>query len=239
MHAQLKSYPCRSSWTRSALILHHLHRGPPWLSPLQAVLINSANTMGGSSEPNGRRGFGRVHLEPGLPLAGVGNIGLFVADSNTTSIAPDSVDSYTFETRENNAGEFRATLTWIDPPASTISSVQLVHDLDLVVTSPVETAYTMWSSGESDSNNVIERVVVSSADFEGEGSGTWTVSVSASTLISETQPYSLVVTGPFGNGTAVATSSTSTVMRPQGIIGGKLLVWAVAFATVFAGMLPM
>lgn len=61
------------------------------------MLINSANTMGGSSEPNGERGFGRVHLEAGMPLDGAGNLALFVTDSADTEMAEFTEDVYTFE----------------------------------------------------------------------------------------------------------------------------------------------
>lgn len=108
------------------------------------MLVNSANLMGGSSEPDGNRGFGRVHLEAGLPLSGLGDMGLFVVDSFTASIGEDMTEAYTFDTVDGDTGEIRATLAWIDPAASTLSTVQLVHDLDLTVTSPSETTFTMW-----------------------------------------------------------------------------------------------
>lgn len=63
----------------------------------QAMLINSANLMGGSSEPDGDRGFGRVHLEEGMPLDGAGTMTLFVADSGTESLAEFAQDEYVFE----------------------------------------------------------------------------------------------------------------------------------------------
>lgn len=190
-----------------------LNPSPP--RTYQAILINSANLMGGSSEPDGFRGFGRVHLEAGLPLNGAGYRGLFVADSNTTGVSQDAVDDYTFELNGDREVDFRATLAWIDPAASTLSSAQLVHDLDLTVTSPSGATFTMWSTG-ADSSNVVERVIVSAEDVADEGSGTWTVSVSANVLSTDSQAYSLVVSGPFGEGTAViedAADSSSGVPR--------------------------
>lgn len=185
----------------------------------QAILINSANLMGGSSEPDGFRGFGRVHLEAGVPLNGSGYSGLFVVDSNDTSISQDSVEDYTFELSGDKDVEFRATLAWIDPAASTLSSAQLVHDLDLTVISPSGVSFTMWSTGV-DSSNVVERVIVSADDVAAEGNGTWTVSVSANVLSTESQAYSLVVSGPFGKGTAIVEdeeeSSSAVASRGRG-----------------------
>lgn len=114
------------------------------------MLINSANLMGGSSEPDGDRGFGRVHLQAGLPLNGEGDVGLYVADSaRDTSILENSKEDYKFVVVDGDTGEFRATLSWIDP-SSTVSQLvasQLTHDLDLTVTSPSGTGrYTYTRS---------------------------------------------------------------------------------------------
>ena len=147
--------------------------------------------MGGSSEPDGFRGFGRVHLEAGLPLDDAGALGLLVVDSATATI-----DSYGENTEvvdiDGDAGlDLRITLSWVDPPTTALSAVQLVNDLDLVVTAPSGITYTMWLSGAPDTSNVNERVVVPAASVE---SGEWTVTVSAKQLLAE-QGYSLVVTG--------------------------------------------
>ena len=206
--------------------------------------------MGGSSEPDGSRGFGRVHLEAGLPLEGLGLRALLVADS--ASVAEGSVVEYSFQTDgdEEDAGEFRATLAWIDPPASTLSSTQLVHDLDLAVTAPSGKRHTMWSSGEADSANVVERVIISANDIAAETNGTWTVSVSASVLSTEFQLYSLVVLGPFGNGTAIdvtgdySETTSSNHARAIGTSAGWLVplslpVFATVGVAVAAGALLM
>lgn len=197
------------------------------------MLINSANLMGGSSEPDGSRGFGRVHLEAGLPLEGLGDVGLFVADSSKASVAQEAVDTYIFETTEGDSGEFRATLAWIDPPATTTSAAQLIHDLDLAVLSPSGKTYTMWTSGATDNANVIERVIVSEGDFGLEVAGNWTVLVTANALSTGSQSYSLVVTGPFGNGTIVDSSMATSVYRVgkpvASVFGGLLAVISALF----------
>lgn len=40
-------------------------------------------------------------------------------------------------------GGIRATLVWMDPPATASSAVQLVHDLDLFLEGPDGTIWTM------------------------------------------------------------------------------------------------
>ena len=159
--------------------------------PQQAMIINSANLMGGSSEPDGVRGFGRVHLDAGMPLDRKGALGLLVVDSATASIDSDGKNTETVDIQGDAGLDLRVTLAWIDPPTTALSAVQLVNDLDLVVTAPSGATYTMWESGTSDMVNVVERVIVPAESVE---SGQWKVTVSAKQLLAE-QGYSLVVTG--------------------------------------------
>eukprot|EP00752_Nemacystus_decipiens_P004360 g3984.t1 len=182
----------------------------PSSATVKALFINSANLMGGSSEPDGARGFGRIHMEAGMPLAGNGSLVLFVADAANTTIPELTLQEYNF-TVDGNAGlDFRATLSWIDPPASTFSTTQIVHDLDLEVLSPSGVTHTMWLSGEADVTNVNERVVVDAADVE---SGVWRVSVRAKRLSSDSQSYSLVVNGAIS---AVATGEGAAAGEGDG-----------------------
>ncbi|CAM9592836.1 unnamed protein product [Ectocarpus sp. 8 AP-2014] len=109
------------------------------------MIINSAHLMDGSSEPNGLRGFGRVHLEAGMPMDGVGETGLIGSDGEITELV----------TVDGDAGaELRATLAWLDPPTTALSAKQLQHDLDLHVTAPSGAKYTMWESGADDTRSM-------------------------------------------------------------------------------------
>lgn len=187
--------------TRAALTALSLTRG-------QAILVNGANLMGGSSEPDGSRGFGRVHLETTMPLGGEGDTALFVADSGSTAIAGGGRHEYYFAADGDAGVDLRATLAWIDPPASTASPVQLVHDLDLLVVSPIGAEHTMWGTG-ADTANVIERVIVPAGDLTADA-GIWRVEVSSSDLTTTSQSYSLVVTW---SPVAVASGESSTIRR--------------------------
>lgn len=44
---------------------------------------------------------------------------------------------------DEGPGGIRVTLVWMDPPASALASVQLVHDLDLFLEGPNGTTWTM------------------------------------------------------------------------------------------------
>lgn len=180
--------------------------------------------MGDSAEPDGYRGFGRIHLEMGMPLDGEGSLTLFVADSASATISEHSVQEYVFNVDAEAALDFRATLSWIDPPATSISVVQLVNDLDLTVVSPTGTTHSMWASGVKDSANVNERVIIAAADLE---SGNWTVQVSTDRLTTEVQSYSLVVNGAIvplaGNtGSSQISSSSSPLLAFLLFVGCSL-----------------
>lgn len=46
------------------------------------MIIHGANAMGGSSDPDGERGFGRVHLEAAMPFDGEDLWALYVEDDD-------------------------------------------------------------------------------------------------------------------------------------------------------------
>lgn len=131
-----------------------------------------------------------------MPLNGVGNLALFVADSSSTSIAEFSEDVYSFTVAPSTPGvDIRATLSWIDLPGSTVAARQLIHDLDLTITSPDGNVYQMWGEAGADTTNVNERVIVPAEDAA--CGGVWTVTVTSNALVTTAgeQAYSLVVTG--------------------------------------------
>lgn len=157
------------------------------------MLINSANLLGESAEPSDYRGFGRIHLEAGMPLEGEGSMALFVADSDDTSIEEETFTNYLFDVDADAGLELRATVSWIDPPATSLSSTQLVNNIDLRVISPSGEKFYMWEENKWDKVNVNERVIVDADDIT--ESGTWAVRVRSRSFSTDDQSYSLVVTG--------------------------------------------
>lgn len=129
----------------------------------------------------------------GMPIGGEGSLACFVADASYTSIPELTRHEFHFNVDADAGLEFRATLSWIDPPSVSISSKHLIHDLDLKVVSPNGVTYTMWGSGGADLANVNERVIVDADDVT---SGVWSVWVWANALTTDdVQTYSLVVSG--------------------------------------------
>lgn len=193
------------------------------------MLVNSADLMGGDSEPDGYRGFGRVRLDAGLPLGAEGDLVLFVADAFEVEIGEYTIHEYKFNTTPDTGLELRATLAWIDPPASLESSTLLINDLDLTLVAPDGILYKMWSDG-ADVSNVIERVIVASSVV---GTGTWTVAVSCFGLLADTQPYSLVVTGPIDVGSGGFSEREASGGAVSRVTPGVVLFLCAAAAVMF------
>mmetsp|Transcript_16615 Transcript_16615/g.51978 ORF Transcript_16615/g.51978 Transcript_16615/m.51978 type:complete len:1637 (+) Transcript_16615:89-4999(+) len=89
--------------------------------------------------------------------------------------------------------ELRVVLAWYDPP-SAIGSPSLVNDLDLVVTSELgEAYYPTYGHPDGDHVNTVERVIIP----QPEPGLTYTATVSASSLLTASQPFAFVAVGPF------------------------------------------
>lgn len=208
---------------------------PPSPAPYtrKAMLINSADLMGGSSEPDGSRGFGRVHLETVLPLDAAGNRALFVVDAADRRIPERKIVEFYFVLEEDTDLELRATLAWLDPPATQESSVQLLNDLDLTVVSPSGVQYRMWQSG-ADNRNVVERVIINAVDIDKDNDGEWKVAVSSAALTTASQAYSLVVTGPLAEGSGNETMRNGSRALSPGGVARVLTVLSTVAVAVFA-----
>lgn len=104
--------------------------------------------------------------------------------------------THVFQVNADANLELRATLCWLDPPTPAMTVRKIQHDLDLTMTSPSGDVYTMWGSGTVDSVNVNERVIVRTDQLE---SGAWNLKVSSKALLTDSQDYSLVITGAISN----------------------------------------
>ena len=68
-----------------------------------------------------------------MPLNDAGALGLLVVDSATASIDSYGENTETVAVDGNTGLDLRVTLSWMDPPTTALSAVQLVNDLDLVL----------------------------------------------------------------------------------------------------------
>ncbi|HMO57484.1 MAG TPA: S8 family serine peptidase, partial [Roseiflexaceae bacterium] len=179
---------------------------------VKATLINTAvdlldeNNDGVNDNdfpiPNVHEGWGRVDL-----VNATDGSGLFNDTGAGLSTGGSAIFSY------NVAGgtPFKVSLAWSDYPSTTSASVNLVNNLDLVVTAPNGTIYRGnvfaggWSQtgGSADTRNNVENVYIQSPV-----AGSWTVRVNATNVPQGPQPFALVVDGVSSGSTPTATPTS-------------------------------
>lgn len=165
---------------------------------VKAALINSAvdlldeNNDGINDNafpiPNIHEGWGRVDL-----AGATSGRHRFVDDTAGVTTGQPTLSQFSVDT---GADSFRVTLVWSDYPSAEYVALNLVNDLDLIVTSPSGVTYLGnvfdggWSqpNGNADRVNNVENVYVKAAE-----AGTWTVEVRAYNLPFGPQPFALVV----------------------------------------------
>lgn len=208
--------------------------GDPSASLMKALLINSAETMIGYYWPSAQaataqrlllpyndpytQGFGRVRLANILPMEGVSNVTTVVLSDESFAVVQG--DSHSFEVDVpssayagggSGGSEVRITLVWTDPPASGLSLLSLVNDLDLsasvVLLAPSPTAgqapqkvvhfgNEQYFTELPDRVNNVERIVWKNFP-DASIARNLTITVSGFSVATTSQTYSLVVS--FGN----------------------------------------
>jgi hypothetical protein len=170
----------------------------------KATLINSAvdladeNNDGADDNdfpiPNVHEGWGRVDV-----AAATDGSHRWVDDG--TGVATGDTADHAFSVAAAGA-PLKVTLVWSDAASTPTAGVNLVNDLDLVVTAPDGTVHRGnvfsggWTlpGGSADRVNNVENVYLSSA-----AAGTWTVDVVGHNVpVGGTQPFALVVDGDLG-----------------------------------------
>jgi hypothetical protein len=201
---------CRS-FTPSGVLIKTvmIHSGEPMKDYNAGT---KGKTVLGSGVPDIYQGFGRVQFTNVLPLSGISSFLLYVRDLVT--IGENAELSRTFKVTGNSRPlkltllfHFfltsshrllitfcRVTLVWYDPPAvATITSKALVHDLDLILTSPsnkmsgppppsishLPSLHSYYANRLSsfDRVNTVEQITISSPE-----SGIWKLSVKSNAL---------------------------------------------------------
>ncbi len=170
---------------------------------VKATLINSAvdmldeNNDGANDNdipiPNSHEGWGLVNL-----VNATDGSAQFVDDG--TALSTNESATYTFSIASEDH-PFKATLVWSDYPSTEAASINLVNNLDLVVTSPdgmvlLGNVFSGgWSQpgGSADNRNNVENVYVQTPE-----TGIWTVEITGVNVPNGPQTFALVVDGSFG-----------------------------------------
>jgi hypothetical protein len=169
---------------------------------VKATLINSAVDLPDENNdgvddndypiPNIHEGWGRVNLAG----ATAGDQQFY---DESTGLATGGSAVYPFDLSGGSA--FKVSLVWSDYPSTEAAALNLVNDLDLLLTAPGGAQYRGnvfaggWSQsgGSSDRTNNVENVYIQSA-----AAGIWTVEVSGYNVPNSPQPYALIVDGGSG-----------------------------------------
>lgn len=171
---------------------------------VRAMLLSGAADMTGVQNwPNMTEGWGRILIDNALWFSNVTpaeSRRSVVRDiRNSDPRALENFEGLTyFVDVTSNAQPVKFTLTWSDQPAELFSSITLVNNLDLVVTSPAGVTYlgnnfnTRFSApgGVADDRNVVEQILVPSPAV-----GRWAVSVVATSVPMGPQGFALVSSG--------------------------------------------
>lgn len=165
---------------------------------IKGSLINAAVDMTGvSGYPSNTEGWGRLLADNALFFTG-DTRGLWTMDvRNASGMNTGEVVEYPIEV--TGVGEqFRVTMTFTDPAATSGASFAAINDLDLEVVSPGGTVYkgNVFSGGVSDTGgSKDDRNNVEQVHLDFPTLGTWTVRINGAAVNVGTQGYALVVTG--------------------------------------------
>jgi PGF-pre-PGF domain-containing protein len=163
----------------------------PSAALIKATLINGAYNLtpgqygnGSTQEINGRpdyaQGWGRVDIENAIYPQYQGIIKYFdnmpLSTGESWNVSYDIADA---------SETLRATLVWTDYPGDAAVQLQLINNLDLVVTAPDDIYY---GNGAADTLNNVEGV-----ELTNPSSGTYTFTVTGTNIPQGPQNFSLVL----------------------------------------------
>jgi hypothetical protein len=131
-------------------------------------------------------GWGQVRLSTALPLPGIYDFDLYVADYESLS----SLTRRTYYVTISDATTpLRVTIAWVDVPNIIWATKNLLNDMDLAVISPSGVVY-YGNNLPGDDFNTMERVVVDPPEL-----GEYKVQVTAKVLaVGSSQSYSIAIT---------------------------------------------
>ncbi|MFN5946312.1 MAG: S8 family serine peptidase [Phycisphaerae bacterium] len=174
----------------------------PSAALVRATLLNGAADMTAVQNwPNMTEGWGRVLIDNALWFNTPTDTRRLVLRDirNSDPRALENFEGLTYFVDVTDSTQpLKVTLTWTDQAAELFSSVAIVNDLDLVVTSPTGITYLgnnftvrfSVAGGVADARNLVEQI-----NLPTPVTGRWAVSVVASNVPMGPQGFALVTTG--------------------------------------------
>ena len=132
-----------------------------------------------TKRPNVHEGYGRVNMDLATSLGAETTI-----VDNISGVAGSDKATFNFTVESGKA--LRATMTYMDAPASAAAEKTLVNDLDLSITSPSGKVYTL-----NDHTNNTEMLEIAAGE-----TGTFQITVTGTNVpqgLNGKQPYALIV----------------------------------------------
>jgi subtilisin family serine protease len=153
---------------------------------------------------------------------------LVSADPNVESyVVPSDYDEFAFDMNDSTM-PLRVAVVWTDTAAASGANPALINNLDCQLTAPNADFYkgdlytdgqsTLNPSGDFDNKNPLEMFRVNQPD-----SGLWMLRVSAQNVVTEFQPYAVVITGPVQLGELHDVGVRSIVAPPDSVDSGAVV----------------
>ncbi len=162
------------------------------------VLVSADPNVESYVVPSNYIGWGRIDLDSVLFFAG--DTRKLLAYDDTTGLSTGDYREFAFEVFDSTM-PLRAAVVWTDTAAAAGANPALINNLDCQLTAPNADFYKgdLYASGQStlnptgadDNKNPLEMFRVNQPD-----SGHWLLRVAAQNVVTERQPYAVVVTGP-------------------------------------------
>jgi hypothetical protein len=193
---------------------------------LKAMILVSADpNVESYVVPSSYVGWGRIDLDSVLYFTG--DARKLLAYDDTTGLATGDYVEFTFEVNDSTM-PLRVAVVWTDTAASAGANPVLINNLDGRLTAPNADFYkgdlytngqsTLNPSGAFDNKNPLEMFRVNQPD-----SGRWTLRVSAQNVVTERQPYAVVVTGAVQFGELHDVAVTRIVAPPDSVDSGTVV----------------
>lgn len=219
----------------AALIRHYFNSGK-WMEKVildgettRALLINSCTHPFDSKIPDIMYGHGTVDLSTVIPIEN--DFGVQITHQRSESFDDQSASLLENENKKSvvtenghvvaklnvntalNSKKLQITLSYLDMLIDMDSPIPLIHDLDLIVTSPSKKIYLGDHLANKDTQHAStnEKVIIKEDELE---DGTYTIHVYGGKFIDrittdiDEQEFSVVASGPIQNGYLVFSNST-------------------------------
>jgi len=193
---------------------------------LKAMILVSADpNVESYVVPSDHIGWGRIDLDSVLFFAG--DTRKLLAYDDTTGLSTGDYDEFAFDVIDSTM-PLRVAVVWTDTAAASGANPALINNLDCQLMAPNADFYkgdlytdgqsTLNPSGDFDNKNPLEMFRVNQPD-----SGRWMLRVSAQNVVTEFQPYAVVITGPLQLGEFHDVGVRSIVAPPDSVDSGAVV----------------